>query len=229
MAQSTCGAHKGPLVERRRRSNRNGTQRREQENRATARFVKRVLRMESMTHIGVTVGGALAELVARPRMAPGDAASLRPRGPSSSNESVCGRNVSKRPGRQSWTDKELTRRGSAWIRSVSTRSWEGPLNSNDSGQSGSRREGPPRRLGRDVGRQCRTVGASPYRRGGAGAARGRRGWSGVKRRGVMMEPVTGKPKRTVTSKKPQCGPIEGERHSRQSGTKPYGARQRKRH
>ena len=39
--------------------------------------------------------------------------------------------------------------------------------------------------------------------------------------------VTWKPRGTVKSKKPQCGANEGERHSRQSGTKPFGSRQSK--
>ena len=76
MAQSLCGAHEKPFVGRSRRPNRNATQRREQANRATARFVSRVLCMASMTHRSFAVGGELAELAARLRRAPGDAASI---------------------------------------------------------------------------------------------------------------------------------------------------------
>ena len=76
MAQSSRGAHEEPSVGRSRRPNRNATQRREQANRATARFVNRVLRMASMTHRGFIVGGELAELAARLGRAPGDAASI---------------------------------------------------------------------------------------------------------------------------------------------------------
>ena len=67
-----------------------------------------------------------------------------------------------------------------------------------------RTEKARRRTGCDAGRQCRSVGASPCRRGGAGAARERRSSkkAGAKRRGVMTEPVTWKPRGTVKSKKP---------------------------
>ena len=76
MAQASRGAREEPCVGRSRRPNRNATQRREQANRATARFVNRVLRMASMTHRGFVVGGELVELAARLGRAPGDAASI---------------------------------------------------------------------------------------------------------------------------------------------------------
>ena len=76
MAQSPRGAHEEPFVGRSRRPNRNATHRREQANRATARFVNRVLRMAAMTHRGFIAGGDLAELAAKLGRAPGDAASI---------------------------------------------------------------------------------------------------------------------------------------------------------
>ena len=121
MAQSSRGAHEEPFVGRSRRPNRNATQRREQANRATVRFLNRLLRMASLTHRGFTVGGELAELAARLGRAPGMPPVSRLRGPSSSNESACGKTFLKRSGRQSWTEKERTRRGSAWIKNESRR------------------------------------------------------------------------------------------------------------
>ena len=76
MDQSSRGAQEEPFVGRSRRPNRNATQRREQANRTTARFVNRVLRMASMTHRGFAVGGELAELAARLGRAPGEVASV---------------------------------------------------------------------------------------------------------------------------------------------------------
>ena len=76
MAQSSRGAHDEPRVGRNRRPNRTAAERRQQADRATARFVNRVLRMPSMTHRGFAVGGDLAELAARLGRAPSDAASV---------------------------------------------------------------------------------------------------------------------------------------------------------
>ena len=76
MAQSSRGAHDEPRVGRNRRPNRTTAERRQQADRATARFVNRVLRTALMTHRGFAVGGDLADLAARLGGAPGDAASV---------------------------------------------------------------------------------------------------------------------------------------------------------
>ena len=76
MAQSSRGAHDEPRIGRNRRPNRTAAERRQQADRATARFGNRVLRMASMTNRGFTVGGHLAEVTARLGRAPGDAANV---------------------------------------------------------------------------------------------------------------------------------------------------------
>ena len=116
MAQSSRGAHEQPFVGRSRRPNRNAAQRREQANRATARFVNWVLRVASMTHRGVTVDESWRSWQRGSEGPQGMLPVSRPRGPLSSSGSVRGKSVLKRSGWQICTDKERTRRGSAWSR-----------------------------------------------------------------------------------------------------------------
>ena len=75
MAQSSRCAHEEPSGAGDAPSE-NATWRREQANRATARFVNSVLRVASMIHRGVVVGGELADLAARLGRAPGSAVSI---------------------------------------------------------------------------------------------------------------------------------------------------------
>ena len=180
------------------------------------------LRMASMTHRGFTVGGELAELAARLGRAPGDAASIeaertvelqRERSRQERLEAELAAELDRQR-----ADQERQRMDQERIEAKLVRSAELER----------------QRVERERAEKARVVEQGTMLDANAAvwwciarAQRRQESWSGAKRRGVMMEPVTWKPRGTAESKKLQCGANEGERYPRQSETKPYGSRQSK--